>query len=266
MIKPLVAMLVVAATLAVAAGAAAPPTKTPGVLTVGLAMPSAGFQVGAVRGRDVVLAKGFEIDLARVLAGRLGIPRVRFVNEPLHSTLLTSGRRDWDIALAQISITPARAQRVDFSTPYLRADQGVLIRRGLATKPRSIADLRSLQLCAERASTGGQLILDRIKPTRKPLLLENPSKLSYELFTQRCDAIVFDAPALAVLHRQAPDRYGALVGRIVTNEQYAIAFEKGSPLRARINTTLKALAAGGILTRLQKRWLGTSTSTLPVLR
>jgi len=248
------------------ASSAPPLTKTPGELRVALAMPSAGFQVGAVRGRDVVLARGFEIDLARALAKRLGIPRVRFVNEPLLSTLLKAGPTDWDFALAQISVTPERAKRVDFSTPYFQADQGVLVRRGLAPKPSSIADLRKLQLCAERTSTGGLLVVRQIKPEKKPLLLLNPSKLSYELFTGRCDAVVFDAPALAVLRRQAPDRYGPLVGRIVTGERYAAAFEQASPLRKRVNAVLTQLTKDGTLERLRKRWLGTDTSALPVVR
>jgi polar amino acid transport system substrate-binding protein len=237
----------------------------PGELRVGLAMPAAGLQVGAVRGRDVVLARGLEIDLARLLAKHLGVPRVRFVNAPLFSTLVRGGKKDWDIALAQITVTPARAKRVDFSTSYLTADQGVLLRRGLEPRPTSIAAPRRLQLCAERASTGGQLILDRIKPTRAPRLVQDPSRLSYDLFTQRCDAIVFDAPALAVLRRQAPDRYGAH-GRIVTNERYAIALEKGSPLRPRINAALAGVIGSGVLERLRRRWLGTDTATLPVLR
>jgi ABC-type amino acid transport substrate-binding protein len=76
-----------------------------------------------------------EIDLARVLARRLGIPRVRFLNERLFSTLLNPGPKDWDIALAEISVTAPRATRVDFSTPYLSADQGVLVRLGLARNP-----------------------------------------------------------------------------------------------------------------------------------
>jgi ABC-type amino acid transport substrate-binding protein len=109
-------------------------------------------------------------------------------------------------------------------------------------------------------------VLDRIKPLRKPLLLENPSRLSYELFTQRCDAIVFDAPALAVLRRQAPDRYGPLVGRIPTGEQYGIALEKGSPLRPRVNAALAALARDGTLARLRTRWLGVDTAGLAPLR
>ena len=55
--KRFLAALAVAGALASSASAAPPTTKTPGVLTVGLAMPAAGFQVGAVRGRNVVLAK-----------------------------------------------------------------------------------------------------------------------------------------------------------------------------------------------------------------
>jgi polar amino acid transport system substrate-binding protein len=259
-------IVVLGGVIAASAGAAAPPTKTPGELTVALAMPSAGFQVGAVRGKDVVLAKGFEVELARDLARRLELRLVRFVNEPLHSTLVTPGAKPWDLAIAQITITAARAARVDFSSPYLKADQGVLVRRGLRSRPGSIAALRSLQLCAERATTGGRLVLDRIKPVRRPLLLDNPSRLSYELFTHRCDAIIFDAPALAVLQRQAPDRYGPLVGRIPTGEQYGIALEKGSALRSRVDAALAALGRDGRLARLRTRWLGVDTSVLPSLR
>jgi polar amino acid transport system substrate-binding protein len=265
--KMLLAAVAAAFAVVVSAHAAAPPpTKVPDELQVALSMPAAGFQVGAVRGREVVLAKGLEIDLARLLAKRLGIPRVRFVNEPLFSTLLRSGEKDWDLALAQITVTPVRATRVDFSNTYLTADQGVLLRRGLTTTPTSIAALSRLQLCGERASTGGQLILDRIKPIRKPRLLENPSRLSYDLFTRRCDAVVFDAPALAVLRRQAPERYGPLIGRIVTGERYAIALEKGSPLRPAVNAALAIVINSGALEQLRKRWLGTDTAGLPVLR
>jgi polar amino acid transport system substrate-binding protein len=265
-VKALLAAIAVASTLSLSAAAASAPTKTPGVLTVGLSMPSAGFQVGSVQGRTVVLAKGLEIDLARAVAKRLGLARVRFLNEGLFSALLRSGRKDWDIALAEISVTGPRAQRVDFSTPYFRADQGVLVRADLSVRPRSLADLRKLQLCAERASTGALLVLNRIKPPRKPLIVPNPSQLSYDLFTKRCDAIVADAPALAVLRRQAPDRYGPLVGRIVTNERYAAALEKGSPLRPEVNRALSALEQDGTIARLRKRWLGADTATLPVLR
>jgi polar amino acid transport system substrate-binding protein len=257
------AALVIAA-LALPVSAATPPTKTPGVLTVALAMPSAGFQVGVVRGRTVILARGLEIDLAAQVAKRLGL-RVRFLNEATFSRLLKSGPNDWDMAVAQISVTPGRTRRVDFSTPYLEADQGVLVRSGVKPMPRSIAALRKLVLCAQRGTTGGAIVTNRIKPTRKPLFLDDLSVLLYDLFAKRCDALVFDAPTLAVLRREAPDRYGPLVGRIPTRERYAIAFEKGNPLRVRVNAVLKAIARDGALARLRQRWLGADTARLPVL-
>ena len=260
-----IAVAVAIAALALPASAATPPTKTPGVLTVALEMPSAGFQVGVVRGHTVLLARGFEVDLAAQVARRLGL-RARFVNVPSFSNLVKAGPNDWDLAVAQSSVTPERARSVDFSRPYLEADQGVLVRVGVKPAPRSIAALRKLVLCAQRGTTGAALVTNRIKPTRKPLFPVDLSVLLYDLFAKRCDAVVFDASTLAVLRREAPDRYGPLVGRIPTHERYAIALEKGNPLRAPVNAVLKAIARDGTLARLRHRWLGTDTARLPVLR
>ena len=83
--RPILAAAVVAVALAAPATAASPPTKSAGRLTVGLAMPSAGFQVGAVRGRTVVLAKGLEIDLA---PGAAATSSVRSTKSPDAGALL----------------------------------------------------------------------------------------------------------------------------------------------------------------------------------
>jgi polar amino acid transport system substrate-binding protein len=252
--------------LALPAGAGAPPTKSPGELVVGVSMPVTGLQVGAVRGRTVVLAKGLEVELARALARPLGVRRVRFVHEALFSRLLSGRPSDWDLALAAITVTPDRARRVDFSAPYLTADQAVLVRQGLAPVPSSIADLRSLQLCSERVTTGARLIVQRIKPTKRPRLVADPSQLTYDLYQDRCDAVVYDAAVLGAARAAAPERYGPFAGRIVTSERYAIAFPKGSPLRAPVNAALRGLRSNGTLARLQKRWLSADLSKLPVLR
>jgi len=263
--RAVAAAAVAIAALALPASAATPPTRTPGVLMVALQMPSAGFQVGIVRGRTVLLARGLEVDLATQVAKLLGL-RARFQNEPSFSRLVKLGPNDWDAAVAQISVTPDRARKVDFSTPYFQADQGVLVRVGVKPVPRSIAALRKLVLCAQRGTTGGAIVTNRIKPTRKPLFPVDVSVLLYDLFAKRCEAIVFDASTLAVLRREAPDRYGPLVGRIPTRERYAIAFEKGSPLRARVDAALQAISRDGTLARLRHRWLGADTAKLPVLR
>jgi len=74
------------------APAPAPATSRPGALVVALGLQSPLLQAGVVRGRDVILARGFEVELARTLARRLGGRVSRFVYVPSRARLVVSGR------------------------------------------------------------------------------------------------------------------------------------------------------------------------------
>ena len=100
-----------------------------------LSLPAPALQVGAVRGSEVVLARGLEVDVARAVARRLGL-RLRLVQVGDARRLLRPGRRGWDVALAQLVATPTRSRASSFTTPYLRDDPVVLVRRGLKRPPR----------------------------------------------------------------------------------------------------------------------------------
>jgi polar amino acid transport system substrate-binding protein len=260
-------LAVIALTLALVAGASGaepPETIVPGVLTVGLNLPSPGFQVGAVRpSKRVVAARGLEIDLARSVAARLGIRRVAFMNEPSFKRLLARGEKTWDIALAEVTITPSRRESVDLSAPYLRADQGVLLRKGLAA-PR-LAALARLRICVQRGTTSVEIVRQRVRPTRQLFFFTSLELLFDALRVGRCDATVLDAPILAAERASAPDRYGALAGVLRTNERYGVVLRRDSPLTERVDAAVRALVANGTLSRLQKRWLLTDLRRLPVL-
>lgn len=250
---------------AVAQAPPAPPTRVPGEITVALSLPSPGLQAGAVSGTSVVLAKGLEPDLARDIARRIGVPRVRFVNEPTFSRLVAKGPKTWDMAIAAVSILPERRPNVDFSVPYLNADQGVLVRRGLSPAPATAADLADLTLCTEKGTSGAQVITRVIKPTRSPLRVDNPTRMFQLLQSARCDAIVYDSPILGAELASAPDRYGALVGRIRTGEQYGVVFPEASRLRPAVNRAIAAARAAGTLRTLTRTWLTTDVGSLRVL-
>ena len=95
--------------------------------------------------------------------------------------------------------------------------------------PTSVAGLRSLQLCSERATTGARTILDRIKPQKEPRLANDPSQLMYDLYNDRCDAVVYDADILGAERAAAPERYGPFAGRLVTRERYGDRVPEGQP-------------------------------------
>lgn len=249
--------------LAIAGLAAAAPAA-PAAITVGLNMPSPGFQVGSVRGADVYYAKGLEIDLARALAKRLG-QTATFYQEAKFTRLVAAGRKPWDMALAQVTITKPRARNVDFSIPYLRVDQGVLRRKGLDARTRSLGDLQDLQICLQKGTTSVATVQQRIRPTRRPLYFTSTTVMLERLRTGPCDVVVADLPVLATLRAQAPQRFGTLAGRIVTNEAYGAVFADGNRLRLRVNRALKAMQAAGELQTITRRWLNLNVRTVPIL-
>ena len=264
---PLVAVCTLAALAAVGtASAAAPPaTQQPGVLTVGVAMPSEGFQVGVVKGSTVIYAQGFEIDFAKALAARLGLGGTVFVQNRF-DRLYSAGAKPFDLAIGQISITPARSRTVDFSRPYMSVDQGILAAQTVQPVPTTIAGLRALRICALTKSTGADVARERIAPVKPVLLVGNVPTLMLNLQTGRCDAVVYDAPTLGTLKKRAPDRYGPFVGVVDTAEEYGIALPKGSALLAPVNKAIASLVADGTVDRLARRWLTVDPADLRVLR
>jgi polar amino acid transport system substrate-binding protein len=267
-VKATIGAILAALALAFAAATAAadpPPTLQPGTLTVGLNMPTPGFEVGSVRGHSVLFARGFEIDLARAIATKLGIAKVAFYQEPQFPRLIAGGPKPWDIALGEVTITDERSQRLSFSVPYLDADEGVLLRRGLTPTPKTLAELAGLHLCTQAATTSVDVISTRVQPTTPARLFGNVTLLLNALQTKRCDAVVYDAPILATLRAQVPQRYGPLAGVIATGEQYGVVMPLGSPLVPAVNSAISALIAQGRIATLTKRWLSTDLAKLPVL-
>jgi polar amino acid transport system substrate-binding protein len=257
--------VVLALSLAGTVAAAPPKTVNAGQLTVGVDLPSEGFQVGVVKGSSVLLARGLEIDLAREIAKRLELGKTLFVQSRF-DRLFSSGEKPWDLAVAQITITEQRKATAQFSIPYMKADEGVLMAQTITKTPRTIAELKPLRLCALAKSTGAKLIENRIKPDKPAKNVGNVEHLMLDLQTGHCDAVVYDAPSLGTLKARAPLRYGAFAGVIRTNEHYGIALPKSSKLTGRVNKVLQGLKADGTIERLKKKWLTANVSTLPVLR
>lgn len=261
----LVGVAAAAFAVAGAGSAAAPPTLAPGTLTVGVALPSEGFQVGIVKGSEVVYAQGFEIDLARALALRMDLGRAVFVQSRF-DRLYSAGAKPFDVGIAEISITQARRRTIAFSKPYMSVDQGVLAAQTLSPLPTTLAGLKSLRVCALAKSTGLDIARARIAPAKPVLVVGNVPTLMLDLQTGRCDVVVYDAPALGTLRARAKDRYGPFVGVIPTAEQYGIAMPKGSALLGPVNKALASLIADGSVNSLARQWLTFDPSKARVLR
>jgi len=263
--KALTLALVVglATTTAAFAGSSSVPTKKAGQLTVGFDLPAPGFWNGHASGTTIRNPSGFEYSLSQDIAKQLGITKVVYVRAPFGG-LFSPAPKKYDFALEEVTITTERAKVVSFSTSYFDANQGVLIRKGLA-HPKSIADLKKLQLCAQSNTTGLAYIQHTLRPKKKALVYSASSSAAFDAVEARkCDALILDVPIVVSQSQKKPGAYGGVVGQIVTNEGYGAVMDKGSKFKPSIDKAIKALKANGTIARLQKKWL--PFTRVPILK
>ena len=264
-----VVLAVLAALVASGVAAAAPndiPTKKRGVLIVGLNPPAVGFQVGTLRGNKVLNPRGFEIDLAKAIMKRLDneVTRIQWINVPF-SGLFRPGPKSFDLAFEEATITAQRKRAVSFSASYFDANQGVLLKKGAKT-PHSLRDLRKMQTCGQKVTTGLDFILHKLHPVKKPLVYDTTAAAFAAVQFGRCDAFVMDVPIIASQKKTKPSAYGKIAGQIITNEKYGAVLAKGSKLTPLVNSAIAALRENGTVGALQKKWFNINVAKLPVLK
>jgi polar amino acid transport system substrate-binding protein len=263
----LLVLAATAAVLATAAGASdkrgeALPTRVPGALTVAVDIGTLGLAEGEIVKGKVVSSSGFEIDLAKALADKLGV-KLRVVDVPF-AQLVTPGAKPFDVSIAHVTITPERAKSVDFSAPYFVVNKGVLVAPGV-TPPTNLAALRKLRVCAQAATTSLDYVRTTLRPSVAPAVFPSPIDELRALTDGYCQAMIADLEILVAATRDQPGLYGTIAGQIPTHERYGAVFEKGSKLRAPVGAAMQSLAREGVVTRLATKWFGNGWDKAPVL-
>ena len=262
-----VAAVFLGAVTAVGASAhvAAAPTKDPGKLVVGFDLPAPGFWNGRPSGTTIKNGTGFEYSLAQEIAKQMGIAKVEYRRAPF-ATILVGGPKQFDFALEETTITVAREKVIGFSTPYFKANQGVLIAKGVA-KPRSVSDLQKLQTCGVKDTTGLSYLQHKIRPSKRPLVYSASTTAVFDAVESgRCQALLYDVPIIVSQSNKNKGAYGGVIGQIDTKEGYGAVMEKGSKLKPFVDRAIKKLISNGKLGTLQKRWFGYKDSDFPILK
>jgi polar amino acid transport system substrate-binding protein len=260
----LAAVVAAAALAAPVALAGAPPTIKADRRIVGFDLPAGDFIKGTPRGQSIRNPKGFEVDLANAVAKQLGIPTVQWLRVKF-GKLFTAGRKSYDFAFEQVTITAERDKTIDFSAPYFDANQGVLMAKA-ATVPRSKADLKNMKWCAQKTTTGEFYLDTRVKPTQEISRFDDLAPAFTAVQNGACDAVMMDIPIIYGEKKQRPDSYGPIAGQVITNERYGAVLQQGSALKAHLDRALRALKANGTVGRLQKKWFNVNFATVPVLK
>jgi cystine transport system substrate-binding protein len=234
----------------------------PAELVVALSLGNPVLQAGVVRDGRVIVARGLEVEMARSLAHRLGIPRVRFTYVRPASRLLAATVRPWDVTMASIDAGASGPVAADLSEPFLPTGQAVVLRHGLAPLG-SLAEIRGKVTCAVRFSEGARALAGTVAPTPKPLLARSAERLFELVRTGVCDAALVDAAGVARFVAGRGALLGPVSARIPSGGGHVFAVTRGGPVTvADVNRALARMRADGTLHRLARAWLGVDPARL----
>jgi polar amino acid transport system substrate-binding protein len=237
-------------------GAAGFQTRTAGVLTVATELPNPPF----VLGDDVDhLEGGFEVDMVNEIAKRLGVERVQWVSFPF-TKLVAGAPCPCDFAVNGVSILPDRRQRVDFSSPYFTANQGVLVRKG--TTVTGVADARQLKFGVQEATSGAAYLERILKPVEPAREFAMTIAAFAALRAGQVDAVMSDVPIVV----DAAGRYPglAVVGQFKTDEQYGAVLAKGSRNTRPLSQAIDRLRDEGVLDQLFQKYFPEQVNIPPL--
>lgn len=241
------------------------PLKQDGKLTIGTDSPA--YEPWFSED-DPSNGKGFESAVAYAVAEQLGFAKddVAWVKQTFN-TSYTPGEKKFDFDINQISITPERANVVDFSQGYYTASQAVVTMEGGAAAAGSLADLKGLKLGAQTATTSLTAIREDVRPSTDPLVFDTSDQAKQALLNGQVDALVFDLPT-AFYITAAEIEGSTITGQFEsssTPEEFGLLTEKDSGLAPCLDEALTALEKDGTLAALEKEWLSDVVS-VPILK
>jgi polar amino acid transport system substrate-binding protein len=207
---------------------------------------------------DPTNGRGFESAVAYAIADQLGFAKsdVDWVVEPFNSSY-APGPKDFDFDVNQISITPKRAEQVDFSSTYYTANQALVAAKGSeASKATSLEDLKDARIGVQIGTTSLDAVDAEIVPDEEPQVFNDSNDVVTALKQGQVDAVVVDLPtALYLTAVQVPD--GKIVGQFEApgGDEWGALLEKDSPLTACVSAAIDELNASGELAKIEQKWM-----------
>ena len=209
--------------------------------------------------------QGFESAVAYGIADRLGFTdsQVNWVVVPFNSSYAPGPKR-FDFDINQISITPQRAQQVDFSEPYYTTPQAVLVPAGSPfANATSVADLKEAQFGVQVGTTSLDALESVIDPSQQPQVFNDSNDTVRALKSKQVEAIVVNLPT-AIYLRDVEVEGSKVVGQFPApgGDDWGVVLAKGSRLTPCVNEALGAMRASGELDQITEQWIGAEAPVL----
>ncbi|AIE60653.1 transporter substrate-binding domain-containing protein [Bacillus methanolicus] len=197
---------------------------------------------------------GFDVDLAKAIAGKLGYKvQVKDIEFSGLVQALKSGQVDF--VLAGMTPTEDRKKNVDFSDIYYTAKHMIVSKKDSGIK--SLEDLKGKTVGVQL----GSIQEGKAKEIRKKvdMKIENRNRvpeLIQEIMTGRFDAAIIEDTVAKGYFKKEKNLTGFTISDNPEEAGSAIAFPKNSKLTKDFNKVLNEMKKNGELDKLIVKWFG----------
>lgn len=195
------------------------------------------------------ITSGREFCMAVNIAHRLGLDKVVLKNASFES-IVAGQNKDFDIALALISVTEPRKKVVDFSTPYAFGSYGLAAKAGANVTAENVRD-------AKFGTQAGTTMVSWAQDTlqaKNLSVFDDTGAMFTAVAAGNVDVVMTD---LSVVLGQVAASNGKLVviGQYQTGGQTAGIYPKGSAAKPVIDKIIADMKEDGTLKDLEAHYL-----------
>lgn len=202
-------------------------------------------------------AIGFDMDFIKAAAKEAGYDvEIQHIGwDPLFVEMES---KNADVAISSITIREDRLEKFEFSVPYYRSTNKILVPEDSDVK--SADDLKDKVISVQQGTTGDFIATDLLgKTSTNVKRFEENTLAVMELIQNGADAVIADMPVLEAYAKSNPDE--AL--KVVTDESfdaeyYGVMFAKGNTeLQEEFNKAINTLFENGTYEKIYEEWFGT---------
>ncbi|ESW77656.1 amino acid ABC transporter [Mesorhizobium sp. LSJC280B00] len=201
---------------------------------------------------------GWEYDAMNEIAKRLNF-KVEYQNTSWDAMIQAVSDNQYNIGMTGITIKDDRKQKVDFSDPYMRSEQFMLVRgdEKRFTDAKTFAAFKDGLIGAQAGTTpfytAVYSVLDGNEQNPRIKLFETFGATVQALKAGDVDVVLTDGTA-GKGYVDASNGGLKLIGGPLGTEDFGFIFPKGSDLVKPVNAAIAALKADGTLDALNKKW------------
>ncbi len=199
---------------------------------------------------------GFDIDLAREVAKRMGV-EVRLQPVVWETVTQELNKGTIDVIWNGCTINEERLAVIDFTKPYMDNKQVVVV---LKDSPyQTLEDLSGKKLAIQQGSSA-EAALDanaQFKDSLSEIVkFEDNAKAFLDLDSERVDCVAVDVCVYGYYFQQFPDKY-RMIEASLGDEQFGVGVRKADDaFTAELQKAIDAVYADGTAGEISKKWFG----------